>query len=85
MQNERDVPNDNLEDKIRTATKEILEELRLNDRVRVNDLQRQIDSARFWVGLTERTGPEESAFHNFSVEPLEALEALHGVAITVVH
>jgi hypothetical protein len=74
---------DDLREKIRTATTLVIHELGLSDNVRVSDVQSQIDSDRFMVDLTERTGPKESAYHRFEVEPIEALEAVHGERITV--
>ena len=74
MQNENEFPG-----KIRTAAREVLEEVRLNDRVRVDNVERQPDSNRFDVDLKEQSGPTEFLFHRFTVDPIQALRAKEGV------
>jgi hypothetical protein len=71
MRDELDLPIDNLEDKIREAAREILQELNLHETVRVDSVQRQIDSTRINVGLAERVGAQETKFQSFAVQPEE--------------
>ncbi len=82
MQNENDLINDAFGDDLRTATTEVLEEQGFGN-VRVNDVQPEIDSDRYVVGLTERTGPNTSKYHAFRIDSAEALIAVHGGHITV--
>jgi hypothetical protein len=78
-----ELPIDNLETKIREATREALRELNLDAKVRLDSVNRQIDSTKIHVGLAERVGPQNTEFHSFAVQPEEALEAQGGAAITV--
>jgi hypothetical protein len=72
MQNENAI--DDLDQRIRAATKEILVELGLNDQVKVRGVEPQIDADRFIVGLRKQTGPHEFAYPFFYIEGIEALE-----------
>lgn len=83
MVNNTDLINDDFETMLRTATNEVLNELGLAGRVRIRIIQPEVDSDRFGVGLTERTGPTTSNHPHFKIDSAEALTAVHGGRITV--
>jgi hypothetical protein len=66
------------EEKIRAATKIVLKDRRLSDRVRIGLIQRQHDSGRYDVDLVV----DASEFPRFVVDPTEALTAQDGERLT---
>jgi len=83
MENDKNLFDDDFGEMLRIATNEVLNELGLNDRVRIRIIQPEVDSDRFGVGLTERTGPKTSNHPHFKIDSAEAQTAVHGGRITV--
>jgi len=83
MINDKNLFDDDFGEMLRIVTNELLNELGLNDRVRIRIIQPEVDSDRYGVGLTERTGPTTSNYPHFKIDSAEALTAVHGGCITV--
>jgi hypothetical protein len=74
MQNENNLRGDDLAQRIETATKEVIAERGLADRITVQGAQPKQDSDRYAVGLHDEQAEAGSRFPWFYIDPLEVHE-----------
>ena len=75
--------HDDLDQRIATATRGVLKEFGLSERVKIRGVEQKQGEDRYAIGLAEQTAPKQTAYHHFYLDPREVVDADHGSQLSV--